>query len=183
MQESLCGQSEDFSSDDSFCLQMQVKSTQAGTKVTAPQHLVTNEAYKLKPHRKTQYLRARLDTCSTVNIMPVSAYRIVFHDTDCQKLAPSSKEIKAHTTEKIPVIGSCTLLVVHPETQDLEKVTFQITSLEGSVVLSCVIILELGLIQPHSDLEDSFPASASLVSSTANYPRKNKSKVSKPKKM
>ena len=48
---------EDFSSDDSFCLHMQIKSTQAGTKFTAPQHLVTNLTYKLKPHRKTQYLR------------------------------------------------------------------------------------------------------------------------------
>ena len=52
MKKSLCGQSEDSSSDDSFCLQMQVKSTQAETKLPVPQHLVTNLAYKLKPHQK-----------------------------------------------------------------------------------------------------------------------------------
>ena len=123
------------SSDDSFCLQMHVNSTQAETKLLAPQHLVTNLTYKLKPHKKTHYLRARLDTCSNINIMPVSVYRTIFHDADCQKLAPSSKMIKTYTTDKIPVIGSCRLLVVHPDTQSLEEVTFQVTSQEGSVIL------------------------------------------------
>ena len=116
------------SSDDSFCLQMQVKSTQAETKLPAPQHLVTNWAYKLKPHRKTQYLRARLDTCSNIKIMPVSVYKTVFHVADCQKLAPTSKEIKMYTPDNISVIGSCRLLVVHLDTQSLDEVTFQITS-------------------------------------------------------
>ena len=161
---------------------MQVKSNQAETKLQAPQHLVTNLACKLKHHRKTQYLRARLDTCSNINIMPASIYRTVFHDACCQKVAPSSKEIKTYTTGKIPVIGSCRLLVVHPDTQSLEEVTFQVTSQEGSVVLSCVATLEPGLIQPHSDLENPIPTSASLTSSTANYPRKNRSRVSKSKK-
>ena len=74
------------------------------------------------------------------------------------------------------------LLVVQPDTQCLEEVTFQVTSQEGSVVLSFVTTLELGLIQHHSHLEDSIPASVSLISSTTKYPRKNRSKVSKPKK-
>ena len=114
--------------------------------------------------------------------MPVSVYRTVFHEADCQKLAPSSKEINMYTTDKIPVIGSCRLLVVHLDTQSSEEVTFQVTSQEGSVVLSCVTTLELGLIQPCSDLEVSISASASLISSTADYSRKNRSKESKPKK-
>ena len=50
-QDSLCGQSEDFSSsDESFCLQMKIKSNQAET--PAPQHLITNLAYKRKPNQK-----------------------------------------------------------------------------------------------------------------------------------
>ena len=57
MQEELCGQSEESSSDDLFCLQARLKSTQAETQ--APQHLITNLTYKLKPHKKTHYLRAR----------------------------------------------------------------------------------------------------------------------------
>ena len=47
----LCDQSDAnlSSRDDSFCLQMQVKSTQAEIKLPAPQHQVTNLAYKLNP--------------------------------------------------------------------------------------------------------------------------------------
>ena len=40
------------SSDDSLWLQMQVKSTQAETKLPAPHHPVTNLAYKLNPQEK-----------------------------------------------------------------------------------------------------------------------------------
>ena len=149
------------SSDDSFCLQVKLKSTQA--EAPAPQHLITNLAYKLKPHKKTQYLRARLDTYSDVNIMPVSVYQLIFKDADCMKLAPSSKlEIGTYTADKIKVIGSCTLLVVHPDTQCLKEVTFHVTSHEGSVVLSCVTTLDLCLIQPCSNWT-LFHLSASLI--------------------
>ena len=142
MQDSLCSQLEESSTDDPFCLQVQLQSTQVETKIPAPQHLITNLAYNLKPHKKTQYLRPRLDTCSDVNIMPVSVYKLIFFkDTYCMELAPSCKlEIGAYTTDKIKVIGSCTLLVVHPDTQCLKEVTFHVTSHEGSVVLSCVTI-------------------------------------------
>ena len=75
-QNELCRQSDERSSDDSFCLQVKLKSTQAET--LASQHPITNLAYKLKPHKKTQYLRARLDTCSDVYIMPVSVYQLIF---------------------------------------------------------------------------------------------------------
>ena len=108
----------------------------------APQHLITNLAYKLKPHRKTQYLRARLHTCSDVNIMPVSVYCLIFKGADCMKLPPSSKmEIGTYTADKIKVIGCCTLLAVHPDTQCLQEVTFHVISHEGSVVLSCTSTL------------------------------------------
>ena len=78
MQDSICGQSEDLSSsNDSFCLQLQLQSIQVETKIPAPQHLITNVAYKLKAnYKKTQYLRARLDTCVDVNILPVSLYKL-----------------------------------------------------------------------------------------------------------
>ena len=141
-QDELYGQSEESSSNDSFCLQINLKSMQVET--PAPQHLITNLAYKLKPHKKTQYLRARLETCSDVNIMPVSVYHLIFKDADCMKLAPSNKlKIGTYTAGKIKVIGSCTLLVVHPGTQCLQEVTFHVTSHEGSVVLSCVTTLDL----------------------------------------
>ena len=73
----VCGQSDASfsSSEDSFCLQMQVRPVQAKTKMQKPQHLVTNIEYKLKPHRRrTKFLRAKIDTCSNVNLMPISVY-------------------------------------------------------------------------------------------------------------
>ena len=63
----ICGQSSDLTlSDEPFCLQ-------ANSKVPTPHHLITNLVYSLKPHHKrNQYLRARLDTCTDVNIMSLS---------------------------------------------------------------------------------------------------------------
>ena len=91
------------------------------------------------------------------------------------KLAPSRKlEIVTYTADKIKVIGSGTLLAVYPDTHCLKEVIFHVTSHEGSVVFSCVITLELHLIQPCSNL-DSIPSSASLITSKADYPRKKKS--------
>ena len=87
----ICGQSEDdSSSEDSFCLQVKVKHTQANLqRIPRPTHLITNLAYRLKPHNtRNLYLRARLDTCADVNIMPASVYRLVFQDPNVKKLAP-----------------------------------------------------------------------------------------------
>ena len=66
------------------------------------------------------------------------------------------------------------MFLVHQDTQCLKEVTFQVTSHEGSVVLSCMTTLELSLIQPCNNL-DFIPSSASLITSNADYPRKNKS--------
>ena len=107
------------SSVDSFCLQMQTKSMQAEKKCLDVQYLVTNLEYKLKPHsRRTKFLMARIDTCSNVKVMPVSVYHVMYKDPDCAKLAPSKKNgIYTYITEKIPVIGSCELFVLHPNTK------------------------------------------------------------------
>ena len=80
------------SSEDSFCLQMKVKHKQAEDNCSDVQHLVTHLEYKLKPHkRRTKFLRARIDTCSNVNVMPVSVYCVMYKDPDCAKLASSKK--------------------------------------------------------------------------------------------
>ena len=184
MQDSICSQSEDLSSsEDSFCLQGKLKSTQLWTKIQAPQHLITNLAYKVKPHHKSdQYLWERLDTCTDVNIMSASMYKLVSDDPDCKKLAPSSKlEIGTYTTDKITVVGCCTLFVAHPDAQCLKEITFHVTSHEGSVVLCCVTTLELSLIQPHKNL-DYISSSAILISSNADHPRKNKFSKNKSQK-
>ena len=41
-------------------IQVQLKTTQVETKILAPQHLITNLAYKLKPHKKTQYFEGKI---------------------------------------------------------------------------------------------------------------------------
>ena len=67
------------SSNESLGLQGNIQCTQADNKIPTPQHLITNLAYGLKPHHKrNQYLRARLDTCADVNIMPASVYKLSF---------------------------------------------------------------------------------------------------------
>ena len=105
--QSVYGQLEDLSSsDESFCLQIKIKSNQAET--PAPQHLITNLANELKPNlKKTQYLWARIDTCTDVNILPVSVYKLIYDDPYCKKLSPRSKETGTYTTDKITIIGSC----------------------------------------------------------------------------
>ena len=80
---SMCSHSEDLSSsDESFYWQVRIQCTQADCKqIPTPSHLITNLAHQLKPHHeRNQYLRARLDTCADVNIMPVSVYKLVFND-------------------------------------------------------------------------------------------------------
>ena len=130
------------SSEDSFCLQMKVKNKQAEDNCSDVQHLVTNLEYKLKPHRRTTFHRARIDTCSNVNVMPVSVYCVMYKDPDCTKLALSKKNgIYTYTTEKIPVIGSCELFVIHPNTKCFQTVTFQVVNMEGSVI--CVMCNKL----------------------------------------
>ena len=118
-------------SHDSFCLQMQIKSIQAEKQCYEPQHLVTNLQYKLKCHRRrTKFLRARIDTCSNVNVMPISVYKLMYKDPDCTKLAPSKKNgIYTYTNEKIPVIGFSELLVLHPDAKCFKRVSFQVCNI------------------------------------------------------
>ena len=57
-------------SEDSFCLQMQIKKPQADQESCETQHLVTNLHHKVKPHgKRTKFLIARIDTCSNTNVM------------------------------------------------------------------------------------------------------------------
>ena len=85
---------EDNTSEDSFCLQVKIKCTQADRqKVPRPIHLITNLAYRLKPHHtRNLYVRALSDTCVNVNLMAASVYKLVFKDPNMQKLAPRNLE-------------------------------------------------------------------------------------------
>ena len=129
----ICGQSEEFSSDDSFCLQLKVQCTQAAfKKVPTPSHLITNLAYWLKIHHtRIQYFRTRLDICADVNIMPVNVYRLVFKDPELKKLAPIAMEIGTYTTDTVKIIGSCIFYLVHLDTRKLQELTFFVAENDG----------------------------------------------------
>ena len=166
---------EDSTSEDSFCFQVKIKCNQdKEQKVPRPTHLITNLAYRLKPHyTRDLYLRARLDTCADVNLMPVSMYQLVFNDTKMQKLAPSNLQVGTYTTDTFKIVGSCTFYLVHPDTKKPIEVTFYVAMNDGSVLLSCTTTLLLGLIQPRPRL-DYLPPRASLITSSADYPKKTK---------
>ena len=113
------------SEDESFCLQMKVQAIQANDKYPAPKNLFTNLEFKVKPHKnKTKFLLARIDTCTDVNIMPVSIYKYLFKDPDCAKIAPSDLQLGTYTNKKFKIIGSCNLHIIHPDTRCIEEIPF-----------------------------------------------------------
>ena len=139
-----------------------------------PSHLITNLAYKLKPHQTgNQYLRARLDTCTDVNILSASVYKLVFNDPELKKLPHSDMEIGTYSTNTVKIAGSCLFYLVHLDTKNLQEVIFYVAKNDGSALLSCTTTLALLLIQPHTRL-DYLPTRASLITSSLEYPKKTK---------
>ena len=90
-------------------------------KISKPAHLTMNLAYRLKSHHtRNLFLRARLDTCAYVNIMPASVYRLVFKDPEMKNLALSSLEIGTYTTDTVKIVGSWVFYLVLPGYQEID---------------------------------------------------------------
>ena len=70
------------------------------------------------------YLRAHLDTCVDVHIMPVSVYQLVFKDLEMRKIKPCKMQISTYTSDTVKIIGSCTFGILHPDTKKLVPVIF-----------------------------------------------------------
>ena len=85
-------------------------------------------------------------------------------------------EFFTYTTEKIPVIGSCELFVIHPNTKCFQEVTFQAVNTEGSVIVSCATSISLNLIQLYSTLNASVLDCRQLIYGCADDPEKYKYK-------
>ena len=166
---------DDSTSEDSFCLQKKIKQKQAKEqRVPKATHLITNLAYRIQPyHHRNQYVRARLDTCADINLMPASMYQLVFKDPKMQKLTPSNLQVGTYSTDSVNIVGSCKFYLVHLDTKKLLETTFYVARNDGSVLLSCKTTLLLGLIQPRSRL-DYLPPRASLITSSADHPKKTK---------
>ena len=145
-------QSESEGSDNSFCLQLQIKHVQAQSKIdNKPACLITNLPYRLKMHEnRNLYLRARLDTSTDLNIMLASVYKLVFHDPNMEKLTPNKLQIGTYTNDTVKIVGTCKLYLVHPDTKKLIETIFYVATNDGSVLLSCKSTLALDLIQPRS---------------------------------
>ena len=105
--------------------------------------------------------------------MPASMYQLVFNDAKMQKLAPSKLQVGTYTTGTVKIVGSCTFYLVHPDRKKLIEVTFYVAMNEGSMLLSCKTTLLLGLVQPRPRL-DYLPPRASLITSSADHPKKTK---------
>ena len=65
---------------------------------------------------------------------------------------------------------------VHPDTKHLQEVTLYLASNNGSVLLSCMSTLALGLIQSHTRL-NCLPPRTSLTTSSADHPKKTEFQI------
>ena len=90
-----------------------------------------------------------------------------------------SEGIYTYTTEKIPVIGSCKLLVLHPDDKCFLQVLFHVASVEGSVIVSCATSINLNLIQIHNELDINISDCARLYYSSADKLRANQGQQKK----
>ena len=76
-------------------------------------------------------------------------------------------------TDTVKILGTCIIYLVHPDSKKMKEVIFYIASNEGSVLLSCNTSLALDLIHPRPRL-NYLPPRASLITSSADHPRKTK---------
>ena len=108
--------------------------------------------------------------------MPVSVYRLIYHDQDLRKLAPCRLQIGTYAMDTVKIVGRSIIYLIHPDSKKLMEMIFYIASNKGSVPLSCNTSLTLGLIQSRPRL-DYLPPRASLITSNADHPRKTKAGV------
>ena len=152
--------------------------TQASVKkFPTPTYLITHLAYRLQTHHtRNQYLRARLDTCADVNIMPASVFSLLFKDPELKKLDSCNLKIGTYTTDAVRIVDSCKFYLVHLDTTKLQEVTFPEAKDDGSVLLSCTTTLALGFIQPRTRL-DYLPPRVSLITSSVDHPQKTRCQI------
>ena len=117
-------------------------------KTQKPACLINNLDYRLKQQENWNlYLRARLDTCADMNIMPASVYKLVFRDPNLEKLAPNKMQIGTYTNDTVKIVGTCKLYLVPLDTKELKETTFYVATNDGSMLLSCNSTLDL---HPHT---------------------------------
>ena len=106
--------------------------------------------------------------------MPASIYKILYNDPKCTKLPPSKNNgINTYTKQSILGNGSCELFILHQDDQCFHKVKFQVVSVEGSDICSCVTSINADLIQIPDQLDTKISDCSRLVYSSADAPYKH----------
>ena len=68
----------------------------------------------------TKYPHVQLDTCTNVNLMPQSVYKLVFNDLQTAKLAKNDIDLTVYTRHSVDLIGKCTFYMLSKGTNVLE---------------------------------------------------------------
>ena len=127
--------------------------------------------YRLQPyHKHNKYLHVQLDTCSDVNLMPKSVYKLVFNDPNTSKLAKSDINFTLYTRHSVDLISKNTFFMLSKDTKQPVEVDFYIAKDDGSV-LSHETVFQIQLLDVKPRLE-YLPPRVTLISSAAEYPRK-----------
>ena len=134
--------------------------------------LYANITYRLQPyHKNNKYLCVQLDTCTDVNLMPESVYKLVFNNPQTSKLAKNNIDLKVYTRYSVDLIGNCTFYMLSKGMKQSVKVDFYIAKEEGSVLLSWETVFQLQLLNVKPRLE-YLPPRAMFISSAMDYPKK-----------
>ena len=135
-------------------------------------HLYANIPYWFKPyHKHNKYLCVQLDTCTDVNLMPESVYKLVFNNLQTAKLAKNDIDLTVYTRHSVDLIGKYTFYLLSKGTKQPIKVEFYIAKEEGSVLLSWETAFQLQLLNVKHRLE-YLPPRATLISSAADHPKR-----------
>ena len=136
--------------------------------------LMAELAYTTKAHtHHSKKIRIHTDTAADVNVMPVSVYRMVFQDPNLKNLKSMNMTLGVNTNSEIPVLGKCTLYLLHPKTKKYIPTTFYVADHEGSVLLSCRSSLELDVIRVRRRISNSAPRST-VITSKVDHPKHTK---------
>ena len=134
--------------------------------------LYANILYRLQCyHKHNKYLCVQLDTCTDINVMPESLYKLVFNDSQTSKLAKNDIDITVYTRQSVDLIGKCTFYMLSKGMKQPVKIDFYIAKVEGSVLLSWETVFQLQLLDVKPRLE-YLPPRATLISSAVDYPNK-----------
>ena len=97
-----------------------------------------------------------------VNVVSASAYKMLFHDYSLTQLGSVQVNLKVYISTSMSVIGLCMLChLAHDSTTQV--LSFNVTDIEGSVLLNCTDTSTLGLVLASYKLNRKISSSAKLV--------------------